>query len=161
LLRYWGTIGRCPDARAIEDEAAVPVGGGRVRTTLAREATNTRVARQVVRTALLEAGQPQWTDAAELACSEVVTNAILHAHAHAHADIELTVDVVPDHLRVEIWDFSPNLPVNAIRDRSSRARCSRVGPGVNRDVPSTRSAARRFACWGVPRLDRAGPRRRG
>ncbi len=99
--------------------AAVPVGGGRLTTTLACESTSTRVARQIVRTALLEAGQPQWTDAAELACSEVVTNAILHAHS----DIELTVDVVPDHVRVEVRDSSPVLPVQ--RDYNEHATTGR------------------------------------
>ncbi|MBW3646736.1 MAG: ATP-binding protein [Actinobacteria bacterium] len=99
--------------------AGMPVSGGRLTTTLACESTSTRMARQIVRTALLEAGQSQWTDAAELACSEVVTNAILHAHTA----IEVTVDVEPDHVRVEVRDFSPVLPVQ--RDYNEQATTGR------------------------------------
>ena len=99
--------------------SGLPAGGVRSTTRLACEPASTRLARQIVRDTLSEAGQPQWTDAAELACSEVVTNAILHAHT----DIELTVDVVPDHVRVEVRDFSPVLPVQ--RDYNEHATTGR------------------------------------
>lgn len=63
-------------------------------------------ARQFLREVLLEAGRSQWLDAAELAMSEVVTNAVLHAHTR----VELTVQVDDDQVRVEVRDFSPVLP---------------------------------------------------
>lgn len=99
--------------------AGIPAGRARHRTTLACEPASTRLARQLVRTILRDAGQEQWTDAAELACSEVVTNAILHAHT----EIELTVDVQPDRVRVGVRDFSAVLPVQ--RDYNEHATTGR------------------------------------
>ncbi len=96
-----------------------PAGRARLRTTLACEPTSTRTAREIVRNALLDAGWPQWTDAAELACSEVVTNVILHAHT----ELELTVDVEPEQVRVGVRDFSPHLPMK--RDYNEQATTGR------------------------------------
>jgi anti-sigma regulatory factor (Ser/Thr protein kinase) len=53
-------------------------------------------ARRLLRTVLTEAGQLQWLAAAELACTELVTNAVLHAHT----TIGVTVTVTADELRV-------------------------------------------------------------
>ena len=76
-------------------------------------------ARRFVRQALLDAGRPEWVDAAELACSEIVTNAVLHAHTQ----VQVTVRTAPDHVRVEVRDFNPVLPVQ--RDYSKEATTGR------------------------------------
>jgi len=72
-------------------------------------------ARRVVHDALVAAGRPQWADAATLACSEVVSNVVLHAHT----DLELTVEVFDEAVRVEVRDYSPVVPVQ--RDYSRHA----------------------------------------
>ena len=64
-------------------------------------------ARRLLRAVLADAGQPQWLDAAELACTELVTNAVVHART----TIDLTVTVTSDGLRVEVRDANPALPV--------------------------------------------------
>lgn len=65
-----------------------------------------REARRFVRRLLVEAGHPDWVEAAELAVSEVVTNVVLHAHT----TFELTVRLAADHVRVEVLDRNPVLP---------------------------------------------------
>lgn len=64
-------------------------------------------ARAVLRDVLRAAGGEAWLEAAELACTEVVSNVVLHAHT----EMELVVEVRQDHVRVEVRDFSPVLPV--------------------------------------------------
>jgi PAS domain S-box-containing protein len=64
-------------------------------------------ARRLLREALEEAGRDDWSDVAQLAVSEVVTNAVLHAHS----SVQLWVGVHEEHLCVEVRDFSPLLPV--------------------------------------------------
>ncbi len=66
-----------------------------------------RLARRLLREVLVDAGRDQWLDDAELALSEVVTNAALHAHT----DIDLRIEVCPESLCVEVRDFDPTLPV--------------------------------------------------
>lgn len=63
-------------------------------------------ARRLVRERLAEAGRDEWTDAAELAVSELVTNAAIHAQTV----IEVAVDLGPRTLRVEVRDSSPAGP---------------------------------------------------
>lgn len=72
-------------------------------------------ARRVLYDALAAADRTQWADAAGLACSEVVSNVVLHAHT----DLELTVEVFDDAVRVGVRDYSPVLPVQ--RDYSEQA----------------------------------------
>ena len=67
---------------------------------------STAAARRVVHDVLAEAGCHHWVEAAELAVSEIVTNAVLHAHAA----IRVTVRCHPDELRVEVHDRNPVLP---------------------------------------------------
>ena len=86
-----------PDARA----------GTRVSASFACEPASAAEARRLVRRVLRDAGKEQWVDAAELACSEVVSNAVLHAHT----GVDVTVEVAADRVRVEVRDFSPVLPV--------------------------------------------------
>lgn len=63
------------------------------------------VARRLLRDALRRAGHRQWADCAELAIGEVVANAVLHAHS----PIEVSLDVSPDRVRVEVADFNPSM----------------------------------------------------
>jgi PAS domain S-box-containing protein len=74
--------------------------------TLAPEPASAGQARRLVRQTLERADRDVWADAGELAVSEVVSNAVLHAHT------SLTVRVVvrQDRLEVEVRDGSPALP---------------------------------------------------
>lgn len=65
-----------------------------------------RQARQLVAGALTASGHRRWVDAAVLAVSEVVTNAVLHANT----DCELSVDISAEAARVSVRDFSPLRP---------------------------------------------------
>ena len=76
-------------------------------------------ARSVVRALLGEAGRESWREAAALAVSELVTNAVLHAHS----DIELVAQVADDHLRLEVGDDNPVLP--AVRSYDDHATTGR------------------------------------
>ena len=69
-------------------------------------APSARRARRLLRELLTAQGHEDWVDAAELAVSEVVTNAVLHAHT----DIRLTASVSEGELRVEVLDRNPALP---------------------------------------------------
>ena len=72
-------------------------------------------ARRVVYDALAAAGRTEWADAATLACTELVSNVVLHART----DLELTVEVFDDAVWVGVRDYSPVLPVQ--RDVSEQA----------------------------------------
>ena len=63
-------------------------------------------ARRFVRGRLAAAGHEDWSDAASLAASELVTNAVLHAHT----EVELAVVTAADHVRIEVRDDNPVLP---------------------------------------------------
>ncbi len=63
-------------------------------------------ARVLLREVLTAAGSPQWLPGAEIACTELVTNVVLHAHT----DLELTVEVT-DVLRVAVRDYNSTLPL--------------------------------------------------
>lgn len=90
----------------------MPVHLVRRSATLAPEASSPGTARALLRDALVEAGQLRWLDAAELACTEVVTNAVLHART----PVALTVEVDPVQVRVEVRDGSPLLPLQTDYD---------------------------------------------
>ena len=64
-------------------------------------------ARRLVRDTLVAVGREEWLDAGELAVSEVVTNAALHAHT----PIDLHLEVLPDRLRVAVRDHNPEMPL--------------------------------------------------
>ena len=76
-------------------------------------------ARELVREALTRADALEWADAAMLAVSEVVTNALVHAGTVIH----LQVKVEASCLRVEITDGSPHHPLR--RDYTSMAATGR------------------------------------
>ncbi len=69
-------------------------------------ALSARAAREHVHGLLDAAGRPDWVEAAELAVSEVVTNAVLHAHTA----IRLWARLDDDGLLVEVHDQNPALP---------------------------------------------------
>jgi PAS domain S-box-containing protein len=87
--------------------------GRRPRVLLERRATfepalaSAGAARRLVRDTLVEVGREEWLDAGELAVSEVVTNAALHAHT----PIDLHLEVLPDRLRVAVRDRNPEMPL--------------------------------------------------
>ena len=64
-------------------------------------------ARRLVRQFLEEIGRHAWLDPAELAISEVVTNASLHAHT----PIDIRLTSYADQVCVEVRDFNNTLPV--------------------------------------------------
>lgn len=69
-------------------------------------AQSVRAARHHLRRLLLQTNREQWADAAELALSEVVTNAVLHAHT----ELVVRVHVRDTEVEVEVEDGSPALP---------------------------------------------------
>jgi PAS domain S-box-containing protein len=75
--------------------------------------------RPLVRVVLEQGGREAWVDQAELALSEIVTNAFLHAGTR----LRLQVCVDSDGLRVEVGDGSPHLPVR--REYSSNSGTGR------------------------------------
>ena len=83
--------------------------------SLASDPAGVRAARHGLRTLLAETGEERWLEQAELACTELVTNAVLHAHT----DITLTFEVRPDELLVEVSDGNPDLPVQRSRDHQA------------------------------------------
>lgn len=83
------------------------------------EPASAGVARRAVRQVLSAADRVRWSDAAELACTEVVSNVVLHAHT----DLELTVEVFDERVRVQVRDFSSALPLQ--RDYSQHATTGR------------------------------------
>lgn len=74
--------------------------------TLPSEAISARTARRLVSSLLHDTGNDRWRDAAELAVSEVVTNAVLHARS----PIRLLATVDARQVRVEVRDDHPDLP---------------------------------------------------
>ena len=87
--------------------------------TFHAEAASARAARRLLREVLEEAGKPSWSDAGELAVSEIVTNAALHAHT----DIDLRIGVYDDEVCVEVRDRNPALPM--LRDYDDEATTGR------------------------------------
>lgn len=70
-------------------------------------AESVRRARRFLREQLSAAGHQDWSDPAELALSEIVTNGVLHAHT----ELVVSVRVLPDAVHVEVRDANPTLPV--------------------------------------------------
>lgn len=91
---------------------AVPAPGGslaRESRTFGPEPVSVRDARRMVRDFLERHGADALLDASELALSEVVTNAVLHARTPLEVTLVLEADCV---LRVEVTDHSPGLPAH-------------------------------------------------
>lgn len=81
--------------------------------------TSVRLARAELRRLLEETGREEWLDNAELALSELVTNAVVHVGG----EVGLGLRVSDDCLRVEVSDASPHHPV--ARDYSPLAGTGR------------------------------------
>lgn len=77
------------------------------RASFSAELGSAGAARRFLRDVLTTANRDRWRDGGELALSEVVTNAILHAHT----EIEVRIEVRDDHAHVEVRDFNPVLPL--------------------------------------------------
>ncbi len=75
-------------------------------TTLAPDPASAGLARRFVRQVLLDGNREAWTDRAELAVSELVTNAIVHAHT----ELVLTVVITGADATVSVRDSAPQLP---------------------------------------------------
>jgi PAS domain S-box-containing protein len=75
--------------------------------TLPAERESVGQARRALRAALTEAGGDRWTGDAELALSEIATNAVLHAHSR----IDLDIRVFDDCVYVSVHDLDPTPPV--------------------------------------------------
>ena len=80
--------------------------GARLVLHLAPDPSAAQAARRALRALLGRTGQEEWVDAAELACTELVTNVVLHAHT----TMTVTVESLTDELRVEVSDTSIELP---------------------------------------------------
>jgi PAS domain S-box-containing protein len=77
-----------------------------VELRLPAEPASVRAARRHLRGLLVSAHREQWADSAELALSEIATNAVLHAHT----DLLLRVHVRDAEVEVEVEDGNPALP---------------------------------------------------
>lgn len=92
------------------DEASMLVGpmalSAERSLSLPAHPASARAARRFVRSFLDELGWEARIEAAELAVSEIVTNAVLHAHT----DLTLTASAQAGRLRVEVRDRNPSLP---------------------------------------------------
>lgn len=76
------------------------------------EPISARIARHFVKAVLLESGRLGWIEAAELAVTEIVANAVLHAHT----PLRVTTRLFGDELRVEVRDNNPALPLQRSYD---------------------------------------------
>lgn len=74
--------------------------------SLPEDTQSPRTARRLVGEVLADADRSEWRDAGELAISELVTNAVLHAHT----SIELTVALFDDRVCCEVRDYNPRTP---------------------------------------------------
>jgi len=82
---------------------------------LPAQASSAREARVFLADLLVETAHPEWREAAELAVSEIVTNAVLHAHTA----LTVTVLLEADRMRVDVRDNSPALPALRQYDESA------------------------------------------
>jgi PAS domain S-box-containing protein len=92
---------------------------GEQRAALPPDLSSPGAARRLLRIALVESGRSHWVENAELALSEVVTNAVLHAHS----PISVTIRVHPGSVEVEVEDLNPTPP--SVRDYDSQATTGR------------------------------------
>lgn len=81
-------------------------GDVRLRARLEPHAASAAHARRLVRKALVDGEREELLDAAELAVSELVTNAVVHTGR----PVDVTVVLLPAGLRVEVADESSHLP---------------------------------------------------
>lgn len=98
--------------------------------SLPAESVSPREARRLLRETVAELGDEEWLDAGELAVSEIVTNALLHAHTQ----IDLSLAVYRDGLCVSVRDYCPIMPVARHYDeQASTGRGMGLVAAVSRD----------------------------
>lgn len=139
---------------------------------LAAKRESAGLARRALRAALEETERARWLDSAELALSEVVTNAVLHAHT----EIEVEIQIFEDCVCVEVRDQDSTPPVarhygsEAITGRgmelvvrlTSRCGVHRTDEGksvwfcVDDSEPSQPSDDEILAAWDVDGWDLGG-----
>jgi PAS domain S-box-containing protein len=78
-------------------------------------AASARAAREFIRGLLTEVDREEWLDAAQLAVSEIVSNAVLHAHTR----FDVSGRVTRRSFRVEVRDRNPTLPSQRSHDREA------------------------------------------
>ncbi len=88
---------------------------GAVSQSFPPDAASVPGARRFVRGVLVDAGQERWLDEAQLAVSELSTNAMLHAHT----PFEVTVQVDAEGVYIQVWDDEPVLPARRHSDETS------------------------------------------
>ena len=103
----------------------------RVMLDLPPDLVAARSARHAVADVLRAAGRDDWSEAAQLACTELVTNAVLHAHS----PMTVTVEVRPSEVHVAVSDRSPDLPRQRTGDDRPR-HAARGPPRVGARGPS-------------------------
>jgi len=106
-------------AGSMMSPTGIPTAQVRRTLNLPGDPASAAAARRAVREVLTTAGRSEWVEAAELACTEVVSNVVLHAHT----DLELTIEVFAAAARVQVRDFSPVLPLQ--RDYDEQATTGR------------------------------------
>lgn len=77
--------------------------------------SSVRAARRFLAVLLGDVGHREWLEAAELAVSEIVTNAVLHAHTA----VTLSARVDEEALRVEVRDGNPSVPTQRRYDEQA------------------------------------------
>ncbi len=93
-------------------------------------AASVSAARRHVRAALTGSGREDWSDDAELAVSELVTNAVLHART----ECEVTVTLERDRVLVAVRDFSPSVLLERhFSEHATTGRGLRLVAGLGAD----------------------------
>lgn len=94
------------------------------------DAASVSAARRHIRLALAAGGRADWSDDAELAVSELVTNAVLHART----DCEVVVTHEPDRVLVAVRDFSPSVLLERhFSEHATTGRGLRLVAGLGAD----------------------------
>lgn len=86
-----------------------------VTRAFAPEPRSVPAARRFVRQLVEDAGLDEWVGDAQLAVSELCTNVVLHAHT----SFEVSVQVVPGGVHVQVWDDDPVLPARRVSGPTS------------------------------------------
>jgi hypothetical protein len=83
--------------------------------SFAPEPRSVPAARRFVRELVLDGGHDDLVGDAQLAVSELCTNVVLHAHT----PFEVTVEVSPEGVYVQVWDDDPVLPARRVSSAAS------------------------------------------
>jgi PAS domain S-box-containing protein len=111
-----------------------------------------RNARRFLREWLRERSHDDLVDAAEIALSEIVTNAVLHAHT----DFQVSAALLEDgSLRVEVTDRNPQLPAQRrYGEQATTGRGMQLVAAVTTDCGVRSEGARGKTVWFEVRSDR-------